>query len=71
MPVAVKVPVPVHAARSLNVFTNSEWSTDGPWSTEQYARYLDHVDDWASQWGTSHDVVERQLFRLGYQMQND
>ncbi|MFF1945132.1 hypothetical protein ACFVWF_23685 [Rhodococcus qingshengii] len=60
-----------HVARSLNVFTNSEWSTAGPWSTEQYARYLDHVDDWASQWDTSHDVVERQLFRLGYRMQND
>ncbi|NMM83090.1 hypothetical protein B2J88_01685 [Rhodococcus sp. SRB_17] len=57
-----------HVARALNQFTDTEWSTSGPWSTDQYARYLDHVDDWAADWDTTHDVVERQLFRLGYQM---
>ncbi|WP_254593080.1 8-oxoguanine DNA glycosylase OGG fold protein [Prescottella equi] len=57
-----------HVARALNAYTTDEWSTAGPWSPQQYGKYLDLVADWASRWDTSQDSIERRLFRRGRQL---
>ncbi|MFE5702194.1 hypothetical protein [Rhodococcus koreensis] len=50
-----------------NVITALKIVTDEPWqaSAEDYSRYLDYAADWASELGTSGDVIERRLFQIG------
>ena len=38
---------------------------DAQWTTKQYEDYLDVAHDWAHQWKTEPDVVERVLFSIG------
>jgi len=53
-------------ALALNRLVGSMWpTTQGGWTTAQYATYLDIAHKWAADWGCSPDVVERVLFSIG------
>jgi len=53
-------------AAALNHLCGFDWpTTDGGWTTEQYAAYLHIAHTWADEWGCRPDVVERVLFSLG------
>jgi hypothetical protein len=51
--------------RALNEQAELSWRTNWTWTADQYGRYLDTVAGWASSWGTTADVVERELFDHG------
>lgn len=53
-----------NVASALVRLDTGDWPDHG-WLTEQYARYLDIAHDWAEQWQTPPDVVERALFSIG------
>nr|WP_226955871.1 hypothetical protein [Rhodococcus opacus] len=50
-----------------NIITALQTVTNEPWqaSAEDYSRYLDYASNWASELGTSDDVIERRLFQIG------
>lgn len=52
-------------ARALEHFTELDWSGIN-WSTDQHSTYLDLLKDWANEYDTAEDVVERRLFQVGY-----
>ncbi|MFI9487348.1 hypothetical protein ACIG47_13240 [Promicromonospora sp. NPDC052451] len=54
--------------RAFNEQAELSWRTDWGWTPSQYERYLDTVAGWASSWGTTADVVERELFDHGKAM---
>ncbi len=56
-----------HVAVGVNALRGSNWSPDGPWSTEQYGDYLGYAAEWAERWapGTATDLVERTLAAAG------
>ena len=47
----------------LNRVTDDQWLQDGP--ADMYGRYIDLAADWAREFQTSPDVIERRLFDLG------
>ena len=53
-----------YVVTALNRLRGTAWN-DGNWGTEQYREYLELADEWARQWGTEPDVVERVLFEVG------
>lgn len=53
-----------YVAVALNRLCGLDWPAD-QWSTEQYSDYLDIAHEWANQWQTRPDVVERALFAVG------
>jgi hypothetical protein len=53
-----------NVAIALNRLCGADWPRRG-WSTSQYADYLRLAHDWASEWQTSADVIERVLFSVG------
>lgn len=54
--------------RAFNEQAELSWRTNWGWTPGQYERYLDTVAGWASSWGTTADVVERELFDHGKAM---
>jgi hypothetical protein len=62
-------PDPSSARRSwlaigLNQLCGGGWAPGG-WGTPQYAQYLSLGHDWAKEWKTNPDVIERVLFSVG------
>ena len=55
-------------ARAFNEQAKLSWRTNWNWTPSQYERYLDTVAGWAGSWGTTADVVERELFESGKAM---
>lgn len=57
-----------HVARALSHFTALDWSGVS-WTRDQYSTYLDLVRDWATEYDTDEDVVERRLFQEGKRLE--
>lgn len=51
--------------RAFNEQAEVTWRTNWTWTHDQYDWYLNTVAGWASSWGTTADVVERELFDHG------
>jgi len=54
-----------HVARAMRHLTRDEEWVNSP-SSDRYGEYLDLVAWWAAELRTSEDVVERQLYQIGY-----
>lgn len=53
-----------NVAIGLNRLCGVDWASGG-WGTSQYAQYLSLGHDWAKEWKTNPDVIERVLFSIG------
>lgn len=54
-----------YVAAALNDITDLGWPRTWNWTPWQYEQYLMVAQEWASDWGTQPDVVERTLFEHG------
>jgi hypothetical protein len=57
-----------HVVRALNEQAGLGWDLDWNWTANQYGQYLDLAHEWAEDWGTAPDVVERRLFERGKEL---
>jgi hypothetical protein len=53
-------------AAALNDVAGLGWPRTWNWTTAQYEQYLDLAAQWAAEWGTEPDVVEKTLFDYGH-----
>jgi hypothetical protein len=55
-----------YVAKALNRLCGWDWpTTQGGWKPAQYTLYLDTAHQWANEWATDPDVIERVLFDIG------
>lgn len=54
-----------YVAKALNDVADLGWQPTWNWTVGQYEHYLDLAAQWADEWGTQPDVVEKTLFRHG------